>query len=124
VWLVLNVEFNILFMYLCVHGEKIKSANMGDKTGFATPSHIKSVYCNVQAAINVENAPKGSTSLRYKYQTGKECLLYFVYCTSFCMVNHIMLQATRCVNFNCYYSLKSKAFMYCNFLSNIAVIRS
>jgi len=36
VWLVLNVEFNCLFMYLCVRTwRKIRSADMGDKTSFA-----------------------------------------------------------------------------------------
>ena len=27
-------------MYHSVHGEKLKSADMGDKTGFLRPSHI------------------------------------------------------------------------------------
>jgi len=38
--LVVNEKFNILFPYLCVCDEKIKTADMGDKTGFVRPGGI------------------------------------------------------------------------------------
>jgi len=37
VWLALNVEFNSLFMYLCVHSEK---SDLLTWVSFARPSHI------------------------------------------------------------------------------------
>ena len=54
VQLILNVKFNSLFMYLCVHGEKSNIAGMADKTGFPRLSHIelKSLEpCNLLSSV-------------------------------------------------------------------------